>query len=242
MLDIIRKKASSWVTRAIFAVVVLVFIFFFGYNQIITPNQGPQAVLVRVNGADIHQNEFNLAYKSSQEMYKQMFKGELPEGMGKMIVNSALQQLVNQRLVIDAAQKMGLSVSNDELARAIESDKRFQKDGVFDRAAYRDYFLPAFQREFSLNYEDLLRNELLAKKLDEILRGSVKLSPAEAKLAYWSDKMEKKETPTDADWKKDEAPFTKDELARKQARASQEWLQSLLRKAEIEQLLTPNEG
>lgn len=242
MLDIIRKKASSWVTRGIFAVVVLVFIFFFGYNQIDIPNQGPQAVLVRVNGADIRQNEFSLAYKSNLEQYKQMFKGEIPEGMGKMISQSALQQLVNQRLMIDAAKKMGLSVSNEELARTIEASKQFQKDGQFDRALYRDYFLPSFQKEFGLNYEDLLRNELLAKKLDDVLRSAVKVSPAEAKAAYWSEKLEKKETPTDADWQKDEVQFTKDAITRKQMRVSQDWLQSLARKAEIEQIMTPNEG
>lgn len=312
MLDIIRRKAGSWVTRAIFAVVVLVFIFFFGYNQISTPSQGPQAVLVRVNGADIRQSEYNLAYKGTLEMYKQAFKGEVPPDMNKMIVRSALQQLVNQRLMIDAATRMGLRVSNEELAKAIESDRRFQKEGHFERAAYRDFFLPSFQREFGLNYEELLRNELLAKKLDDVLHGSVKVSPAEAKSAYWQEKtrftfdvsktgpgqtapsrqtvgpvtldqrqqvlgpdatpadfakvfaltsvksqldspivirdihhmvkLTKRDVPTDADWKKDEVTFTKDLLIRKQARISQEWLESLARKADIEQLQTPNEG
>jgi peptidyl-prolyl cis-trans isomerase D len=312
MLDIIRRKASSWVTRAIFVVVVLVFIFFFGYNQIDTPNQGPQAVLVRVNGTDIRQNEFNLAFKSTLEMYKQVFKGNIPEGMNKMVASSALQQLVNERLMIDAAHDMGLRVSDEELAKTIESDKRFQRDGVFDRTSYRDIFLPSFQREFGLSYEELLRNELLARKLNELLQGSVKVSPEEAKTAYWQDKTQftfevtkigpgqtaptkqtvgpvsladrqkileadataadyakvfaltaekpqldapivirdiqysvkliKREIPTDADWKKDEAPFTKDLLTRKQAQMSQEWIESLAKKADIEQLQTPNEG
>lgn len=312
MLDIIRRKASSWVTRTIFAVVVIVFIFFFGFNQIFTPEQGPQAVLVRVNGTDIRQNEFGLAFKSTQEMYKQAFKGSIPEGMNKMIASSALQQLVNERLMIDAAHHMGLRVSDEELAKAIESDKRFQKDGVFERTAYRDIFLPSFQREFGLSYEELLRNELLAKKLNELLQGSVKVSPTEAKSAYWQDKSKftfevsttgpgqtapakktvgpitladrqqilgsdateadyakvfalttekpqldaplvirdiqysvklvKREVPADADWKKDEATFSKDLLIRKQARVSQEWLESLAKKADIEELQTPNEG
>lgn len=188
MLDIIRRKASSWVTRAIFAGVVLVFIFFFGYNQLGGPNQGPQAVLVRVNGSDIRQSEYNLAFKSTMEMYKQTFKGEVPPDMNKMISSSSIQQLINQRLMIDAALKMGLRVSNEELAKAIENDKRFQKEGQFDRTDYRDSFLPYFQREFGLNYEELLRNELLAKKLDDVLHSSVKVSPAEAKAAYWQDK------------------------------------------------------
>lgn len=312
MLDIIRRKASSWVTRAIFAGVVLVFIFFFGYNQIDTPNQGPQSILVRVNGADIRQSEYNLAYKSTLEMYKQMFKGEIPPDMTKMISSSSLQQLINQRLMIDAATKMGLRVSDEELAKTIENDKRFQKDGRFERAAYRDFFLPKFQSEFGLNYEELLRSELLAKKLDDILRSSVKVSPAEAKAAYWQEKTQftfevtksgpgqtaaakqsvgpitldqrqqvlgtdateadfakvfaltkdkpqtdapitirdiqysvkliKKEVPDDANWKKDEPTFTKDFLARKQMSISQEWMESLARKADIEQLKTPNEG
>ncbi len=311
MLDIIRRKASSWITRAIFAVVVLVFIFFFGYNQIDTPNQGPQAVLVRVNGADIRQNEFNLAYKNTQEMYKQVFKGEVPEGMGKMISQSALQQLVNQRLMIDAAHHMGLRVSDEELAKAIENTKQFQKDGKFDRADYRER-IASFQRETGLNYEQLLRNELLAGKLNDLLQSSVKVSPEEAKAAYWRErskftfevgkagprqttpvkqtvgpvtlanrqqvldadatsadyakvfsltastpqldaplvirdiqytvKLTKRENPTDADWKKDEAQFTKDFLVRKQARTGQEWLDSLSKKAEIEQIKSPNEG
>lgn len=327
MLDIIRRKAGSWVTRAIFAVVVLVFILFFGYNQISTPNQGPQAILARVNGADIRQSEYNLAFKSTQESYKQVFKGEVPPDMAKMISSSAMQQLINQRLMIDAATKMGLRVSNEELAKAIEGDKRFQKDGQFERAGYRDFFLPSFQREYGLNYEDLLRNELLAKKLDEILHSSVKVSPAEAKAAYWQEKskftfevtktapaqakadkadktakaakapkpakqtvgpitleqrqqvlapeateadiakvfaltkdkpqldapitigdtqymvkLTKRDVPDDADWKKDEATFTKDVLSRKQGRMTQEWLESLNHRADIEQLKSPHEG
>lgn len=312
MLDILRRKASSWITRAIFAGVVLVFIFFFGYNQINTPNQGPQAVLVRVNGTDIRESEYKLAFKSTQEMYKQVFKGTVPEGMDKMIARAALQQLINERLMIDAATKMGLRVSNEELARAIESDKRFQKDGQFDRTAYRDGWLPFFQREFGLNYEEVLRDELLAKKLDDVLHGSVKVSSAEAKNGYWlektkytfevsktapgqtaatkqtvgpitlsdrqqvlgadaseadfaklfaltpekpqtdapivvrdiqySVKLTKRDLPTEADWKKDETVFTQDLLNRKQQHASQEWLESLNRKADIEQLKTPNEG
>jgi len=184
MLDIIRRKANSWATRIIFATIVLVFIFFFGYNQIFVPNQGPQAVLVRVNGFDIRQNEFSLAYKGVLESYKQVFKGEIPDGMSKMVVNTTLQQLINQRLLIDAAQKMGLRVSDEELAKTIENSKQFQKDGKFDRSAYRDYFLPTFQRETGLNYEDLLRNELLAKKIDDLLHSSVKVSPKEAQDAY----------------------------------------------------------
>lgn len=315
MLDIIRRKASSWVTRAIFAGVVLVFVFFFGYNQMDTPNQGPQAVLMRVNGTDIRQSEYNLAYKSTVEMYKQTFKGEVPPDMTKMISKSSMQQLINQRLMIDAATKMGLRVSNEELAKSIENDKRFQKDGVFERAAYRDYFLPSFQRDFGLNYEELLRNELLAKKLDDVLHSSVKVSPAEAKAAYWQEKSKftfevtktipgqakaekpskqtvgpitleqrqqvltpeateadlakvfaltkekpqldspitigdtqysikfvKRDIPSDTDWKKDETPFTKELLSRKQGRISQDWLESLSRRADIEQLKTPNEG
>lgn len=312
MLDIIRQRAGSWVTRAIFAGVVLVFIFFFGYNQIDTPNQGPQAVLVRVNGADIRQSEYNLAFKSSMEMYKQMYKGEIPPEMNKMISRSSLQQLINQYLMVDAATKMGLRVSNEELAKAIETDKRFQKEGHFERAAYRDSFLPWFQKEYGLNYEELLRNELLARKLDDILRSSVKVSPAEVRSAYgleknkftfeisksvpgqataskqtvgpitmeqrqqvlgneatvadfakvfrltkekpqtdapitirdiqYSVKLTRKDVPADDDWKKDEATFTKDLLSRKQMNVGQEWLESLARKADIEQLKAPNEG
>lgn len=312
MLDIIRKRASSWVTRAIFAMVVLVFIFFFGYNQINTPNQGPEAVLVRVNGTDIRQNEFNLAYQDSLQDFKQSFKGEVPEGMGKIITQNALQKLVYQRLVLDAAHRMGLRISDEELARAIEGSKQFQKDGQFNRSEYRDRFLPSFQKEYGLNYEELMRNELLARKVIDLLQGSVKVSPEEARSAYFQEKsrftfevsktgpgqsapttqtvgpltiaerqqvlsadasaadyakvfalaaekseleapivirdiqyrvkLVRRESPAIADWKKDEVTFTREFLSRKQSRISQEWLQALAKKADIEQLKSPNEG
>lgn len=242
MLDIIRKKASSWVTRGIFALVVLVFIFFFGYNQIITPNQGPQAVLVRVNGHDIRQNEFSLAYKKTLEDYKQMLKGELPEGMEKMVSQATLQDLIVRRLMVNAASQMGLTVSNEELFKVIENNnKQFIHDGQFDRVAYRQELLN-YERENGLNYEEMLRNDLLAKKLRDLIQSAAKVSPAEAKDAYWKQKAEKKETALDADWKKDEAQFTKDLLLQKQQRMIQEWTQSQVRKAEIEQLMTPNAG
>lgn len=188
MLEIIRNKANSWVTRALFGAIVLIFIFFFGYNQINTPNTGPQAIVATVNGYDIRQNEFRLAYDSNYEMYKQIFKGEIPEGMLKMLKENTLQQLVNQQLLLTSAQHMGLHVANEELVKIIESNKQFQKDGQFDRELYKNNFLPGFENKYNLNYEDLLRNELLVQKLQDLITSAAKVSPQEAKDTYVREK------------------------------------------------------
>lgn len=184
MLDIIRKRASSIVTRVIFAVIVLVFIFFFGYNQIFTPNQGPQAVLARVDGYDVRQLEFQLAYDNNYAQYKELFKGEIPESMLGILKENTLRQLINQRLMVIEAGKLGLRVSDEEMLKTIESNPQFQKEGKFDRELYRTGFLPAFERKYNINYEDLLRDALMAQKLQEMVVSSVKVSPQEAKDAY----------------------------------------------------------
>ena len=57
-----------------------------------------------------------------------------------------------------------------------------------------------------------------------------------------SVRLVKRSNPTDAEWIKDEATFTKEYLLRKQGRVSQEWISHLSRKATIEQLSSPHEG
>jgi peptidyl-prolyl cis-trans isomerase D len=94
----------------------------------------------------------------------------------------AVESLVVQTLIEREAHRLGLTVSDDDLAHAIESQTVFQVDGRFDpdryRAILRDNdLLPAV-------FEADTRAKILSDSLRQFVMASVQASPAEARADF----------------------------------------------------------
>ena len=183
MLDFLRKKTESWLTKVVFTIIILTFIFFFGYSQMRTGGPGTNVAAV-VNGTEIPYGLFKLQLENTTEFYKNMFKGQIPENMREQIRGTAVNEIINSYLLLQLADKLGIKISDLEIYDAISKNPSFQIDGKFDAIKYKKDFLPYFQRRFGISYEKLLRNELTNMKLVNFLSNQVSITEEEAKLNF----------------------------------------------------------
>lgn len=175
MLDIIRKKASDWGVKVIFGIIIIVFVFFFGYNRISQRYKGARGgtVVAVVDGTNITRPEFQLAYDNTYKMYQNIFKGKegeaLPEGVQKSVKNTALNQLIQQEVIKSLGEKLDIQPTNLELAESVRNSPTAKnEEGQFDPYLYRHRFLPYFAQKFNMDYEDLVRSGLLTQKVQDI--------------------------------------------------------------------------
>lgn len=180
MLDVMRKHTKSWLIKVIFAVIILVFVFFFGYSQM-QKGSGGGNVAATVNGEPIPYGRYKLALEESREFYKQLFKGDVPEEVRPQIAASALYKVINQKLFAQFAKETGLSVTTQEIYDVISANPSFQTNGEFDPIAYKTNVLPYFEKRFGINFEEMLREELLSSKAATFLTENVIVSDEEAK-------------------------------------------------------------
>ncbi len=186
MLSLMRKHAGSWLIKVLLGGVAITFISWGGY-QATSRRSGRVA---SVNGETITAEEYRQAYKRLVEQVQQRFGNNLDEEMIKrlQLPKQAIDQLVDQMLMRQAAAELDLQVSDDDLSRSIRSISAFQTAGVFDPRLYQ---LVLNRNNLSPeSFEVSQRDMLLIEKLNNIITGSVKVSDDEALEWYnWNNAM-----------------------------------------------------
>jgi len=186
MLSLMRKHAGSWLIKALLGGIAVTFISWGGY-QVTSQRSGRVAT---VNGETITAEEYRLTYKRLMEQVQQRFGNSLNEEMIKnlQLPKQAIDQLVDQMLMRQAATELGLRVSNEDLSRSIKSISAFQTAGVFDP---RRYQLVLDRNNLSPeSFEVSQRDSLLIEKLNNLITGGVKVSDDEAAEWYnWNNAM-----------------------------------------------------
>jgi len=126
--------------------------------------------VAKVGNIEIKQSRLNMAYGNLYNRYNEMFQGELDEKKAKElgIVQQAFASLVTQAKLQNYAQEMGIIVSDEEVAKALESIKGFQnKEGMFDKTIYTAFLQS--RRMKAKTFEETLREELVIAKLLKLL-------------------------------------------------------------------------
>lgn len=183
MLDILRKKAQSWVTYVLFGSIIVSFALFFGYNKM--ERMGGHDVVATVNGVPISQGEYDFAFDNNEAYYRQIFKDQMPEKFVEGLRQSTLQQLISRKLLVAVAARQGFVVTDPELAAHIQTLPFLKnKDEQFDPLAYREQFLPAIAQQYHVNFEVWARESLLAERVRTAIAASIHLSDDELKDAY----------------------------------------------------------
>ena len=194
-----RKHASSWGIKAILAMIILSFVLFFGYSKISKLKQATtrlgkdQARVATVNHMAVPDSEYRFYYENALERVRAQSEGKpIPEFMEKMIQQTTLSQLVQRELLLQLADKIGLHVTDEQLAEAVQRSQVLIR-GQFDPSFYRQQYLPYFENRFGINFEDKLRNDLRAEEVQMLFTAPVakqkkdgeKEVPAE-KITAWT--------------------------------------------------------
>jgi peptidyl-prolyl cis-trans isomerase D len=181
MLDVLRKRKRSWIITFLLGLIIVVFIAFYGGNQLSDPALQDAAV---VNGEVITQREFALHYQRALERYREMLKGSLTPELEKSLNlrASLLEELIQRRLVLQEARHLGLAATDDDLMMAIAQVPDFQVNGRFNKERYLQ--LLRANRLSPAQFEEEQREQLTIQRLYGILLDGVHVTEDEVRDRY----------------------------------------------------------
>lgn len=177
MLDIIRRNSQSWGVKLVFAIIILVFVFW-GASSMRTPGAD---VLVQFNGDVIQFSDFIKRYQTDmQRAQNDPLLSQLSEKERGLLV---LQGLIRDHLWKLEAERLHLTVSNTEIASAITSVPMFKNsEGRFDQALYENTL--SANRLTPGVYERSVGEDLLAAKLQAYIGETMAMSEAELRSTF----------------------------------------------------------
>lgn len=184
MLNLMRKHAGTWLIKVILGAIVVVFIFW-GVGSYTAQRSNRVA---SVNGETISVEEFGTVYNRLIEQYRQSFGNRLNEEMIQTLQlrQQAVDQLINQLILRQAAAGLKLRVADDELAQSIRQIQAFQSAGAFDSRRYRSVL--GLNRLTPETFEQAQRDAMLIEKLRNLITSSIKVSDLEALQWYtWNN-------------------------------------------------------
>ena len=181
-----RKHAKSWLIKTLIAIIAIVFVFYFGYS--FTSDKAMKVAYV--NGELINGPEYEKAYRdmilSLQARYKSMWNDNLIRILN--LKEKALDSLITQRLMSQAATELGLAVTEEEIQKAIMTYPAFQINGQFDMRRY-EALLSANHMKPE-DFEASITSELLDDKLKQFLFAFLNITDQEI-LEYYTFANEK---------------------------------------------------
>jgi len=179
MLDRMRNWGRSTGVKVLFGFLMIAFAFW-GVGAGLMGRVKPVA---SVNGKRILANDLDRESERLKRTLSQIY-GQSAEAMLRNINlrQEALNQIIEQRLIVDEARHVGIRISDESLANSIAADPKFQQDGNFDPEKYEQILqandlLPA-------DYEALTRGSMMQQALRDMVQQGVQVSDAEARHEY----------------------------------------------------------
>jgi len=176
MLRLMRKQAGSWLIKILLGAIVIVFIFW-GVGSFRSQRGGRVAL---VNGDQITMDDYRETYNNLIEQFRRRFGNNLDEDMLKQlqVKRQALNQLIDNKLLVQESKRLKFRVSEKELTDAISNITAFQRDGMFDSRLYRNILDRL--RMTPEAFEVAQKNAMLIDKLRTLITSSAKISDQEA--------------------------------------------------------------
>jgi peptidyl-prolyl cis-trans isomerase D len=184
MLERIREGSQGPWAMGILALVILSFVFA-GVGSYF--NSSASAAAADVNGEEIGLDELERAYQNERSRMESQF-GEAFATLASDTVylqnfrQGILDRLISEKLLDQAAQELGLRVSDEQIKLAIVEMQEFQVDGKFDNDRYLAILRQAgFQTN---NFRDYMRVDMVRRQLSQSLMGTEFALTSEAKTAH----------------------------------------------------------
>jgi peptidyl-prolyl cis-trans isomerase D len=178
-------RRHRWWLNWFLVLVVAAFILLYVPAFLKTDTGAPGEVLADVGGMPITRGEFDRAYQRQRQTYEQMYQGRLDPAMLRSLglERQTLEGLVSQRLVVLEAKRLGVRVDDETVARRLATSPEFQRDGRFVGAAEIRRLLD-LQRLSVEEFEESLRERIIAEQLEALVTDGVSVTPAEAEQEF----------------------------------------------------------
>jgi peptidyl-prolyl cis-trans isomerase D len=188
MLDRMRRH-RNWLKWSL-GLVCLAFVIFYIPDFLrgdVTGAAGASDPVARINGHDIKADEFRRSYQAQMQAYRAAYGGQVNDQLLRQlgIENQILQQMVDERAALAEAERLGVKVSDEEVARRIYAIPAFQENGAFIGAArYQQLLASQPTRLTPAEFEDSVRRSLMVDKLRAAVTEWLAVSDKELEQEY----------------------------------------------------------
>ncbi|MGQ9921442.1 MAG: SurA N-terminal domain-containing protein [Desulfobacca sp.] len=180
MLKFMRKHANSWLVGLIIGAIIVVFVLW----GIGTFRSAQFQVVAKVNGTNIYLPEYLRAYQKLLRTYQERLGSDFNEETAKAlnIQGQTLNQLIDELLIRQAGERLGLTVTDAELRQYIQKNPLFADERGFSEKRY--YQILARQRLPASDYEAYERQRLLLQKVIGFITSFAKVTEADLEETY----------------------------------------------------------
>src|SRR5881398_143230 len=194
-------RSMRVIVKPVFYVLAISFVAWLAIGQVTDILGGGKDVVLKVNGEVVRSQPFQLQYQAALEQYRRQQGGaRLSREDEQQVQNQVADQFIHNILLERAYRRLGITVSDAEIIQAARSgpppqilqqvlqEATFQTNGQFDITKWQRY-LSSAGPEFTSQIEQLYRDYLPQRKLQEYLTADVYVS--DAKLwRIWRDQHE----------------------------------------------------
>ena len=190
MLKLMRDNFQQlkWALLAVIAAFVIGFVYVdMGLGGAGRIKEQDRAYAARVNGETISYREYDRALyyteKNYDQMYRQPLTAEMIQAMG--LPQQVLDSLVDQRLLLQQAEKLHLGATPEEVRKRILEIPMLNPDGKFvGNELYTRYVTGSLGYQSTSEFEDELGRDITLRKIESAMTNSIVVSPKAAEAEY----------------------------------------------------------
>ncbi|HMC21308.1 MAG TPA: SurA N-terminal domain-containing protein, partial [Thermoanaerobaculia bacterium] len=190
MLKLMRDNFQQlkWALLAVIAAFVIGFVYVdMGLGGAGRIKEQDRAYAARVNGETISYREYDRALyyteKNYEQMYRQPLTAEMIQAMG--LPQQVLDSLVDQRLLLQQAEKLHLGATPEEVRKRILEIPMLNPDGKFvGNELYTRYVTGSLGYQSTSEFEDELGRDITLRKIESAMTNSIVVSPKAAEAEY----------------------------------------------------------
>ena len=203
MLRFMRKYATGYLVKALFGIIIVVFMFW-GVGSF----RGGEKVVAEIGPHKVSIIEYQESYNRLLNFYRMLYKDRLDETVLNQlkIKEKAMDELVDKYVLLLKAKEVGLNVSDREFSEYIANIDAFKSDGKFSQNVYAEVLKR--NNIDPKKFEESEKSRLLTSKLVNVLndnsvfinengtwtnyieeKGKINLSYAQFDPAVFKDKV-----------------------------------------------------
>ncbi len=133
-------------------------------------------IVVEIGEDKITKQEYWRAYENMADRYKDVYREKF-DAEAMNLKSIVLDTLIEEQLLLIAAQEAGITVTDRELQEAIVNNPSFMLNGAFDKDKYLRVL--ELSRTTPVAYEKAMRDDIRLTKMRRMIESTVELSPGE---------------------------------------------------------------
>lgn len=165
MLEFFRERAQGWFAKIILALLIVPFALW-GVDSYLR-HSGTETAVAKVNGQSITSQEFDRVMKQQQERLRTALGSRFDPALldRPEVRQSALDNLINERVLSMEAARVGMNVPDALLAQIIANIPNFQENGQFSQGRYEEVLRS--QGMTPTMFEGRVRQSLMIEQLSD---------------------------------------------------------------------------